>query len=178
MMKNFAKCLTVLLGIGFCALSVPTVYTQTAPQISIQPLSNVTIHLPDPLVTTLKGHMLLSNDTIDLTLSVQAEAYHFGSFRQINKILSREVKITKSDYPVVLQDSVISVWPPNNKFPTTSLFYAISGSLIAPIPVHTLTPELHKRLLDDGFMKNYTQNNVTYYIKVFSHGHEIQLYKQ
>lgn len=176
MMKKSAKCLTVLLGIGLCTLSVPTVYTQTAPQISIQPLSNVTIHLPNPIVTTLQGHILLSNDTIDLTLSVQAETYHFGSFRQINKVLSHGAEITKSDYPVVLQDYVVSVWSPNNTFPTTSLFYAISGTLIAPIPINTLTPQLHNRLLDDGFQKNDTQGNITYYRKVFDHSHEIKLY--
>ena len=127
-------------------------------------------------VTTAKNlSRIKSFGLVKLKLTISVEIYNSGSFRQINDIKGKSLVIYSTFAPMHFEDKSVSVWAPNNTFPTTSVLYAYSGILIATVD-RSRSKSLSLKLFDSGFEFERQIGYTLYYRRYFSSSGKIDLY--
>lgn len=112
---------------------------------------------------------------VTVELSVHVELYNEGSFRQINALKGSYLGITNAVTSMEVEDKTISVWSQNDSFPTTTLLYAYSGTLVAEVGISS-SSQVSAELLGAGF--TYTSQTATklLYRKAIDSSGTISLY--
>lgn len=119
---------------------------------------------------------VVDSGNITIELSINTEMYNDGSFRSFNGYRDASIRISNSNVPVQLVGYNYNIWSPSG-FPSTELYYAFNGTLLAEVP-QSVSKIMKKGLLDAGFIELYTTSNTTFYSKALNENGIVNLYRQ
>ncbi len=108
-------------------------------------------------------------------LNIIVEMYRKGFFRQINAIRGTHLGISNSVAPTEIEDEFSDAWSEGNKFPTSKIHYAYSGTLVAGVD-SSVSADVSAELLGSGFTAGATVGSTTYYRRPFSKTGKISVY--
>ena len=108
-------------------------------------------------------------------LVVHVELYSEGSFRQINSLQGKTLRIATSITNTEFENEVASVWSTTGSFPTDSLYYSYSGTLLATVSSSSST-EISAELMGAGFSYSESTEGNTHYRRSFDSSGTISVY--
>lgn len=135
-------------------------------------MSDSQLRIPDVYPYTFTRSVSYGATTVQFSMNV--ELYNRGSFRSINSYQGGYVGITSSVTHTYLEGSNHNAWSPSG-FPTTELYYAFNGTIVAEVERST-SSEVKAELLGAGFSVNETVKDTTYYRRSFDSNGIIELY--
>lgn len=121
---------------------------------------------------TFKRSVSYGETTVEFSMNV--ELYNQGSFREIHSYQGGYVGISSSMTNMSLEGVNHNAWSPNG-FPTTELYYAFNGTLVAEVEVSE-EASFSLELEGLGFSKSKTVSGKTYYRKNFNSNGIVKLY--
>lgn len=112
-------------------------------------------------------------------MAISVEMYSEGSFRQINRIISKTLQIPASVTETIIEDgAACAAVSTTDCFPTDSLYFSYSGSLLATVDTKTDedTETIEKALLTSGFSIGGRTKDEVYYRRTFDNSGKISVY--
>lgn len=107
-------------------------------------------------------------------LDVHVNIYTNGSFRQINSVNNSYLGISSAVTNTYIEGQAVSVYSVYG-FPTTSLKYSFSGTLVAVVN-NSASGSTSAELLGSGFTFSYSTSQNTYYRRWFNQNGTISIY--
>lgn len=124
----------------------------------------------------LTRQLVVGRTIVQITIPVNV--YQNGSFRQINGVGTASLNIISAITKTTIENGQASAWSTNYRYPTTSLQYSFSGTLLATLHTGTngsVNAGIKGELFNAGFSVGDSSGTTTYFRRYFEQSGTISL---